>query len=171
MSDIEDNACNLTWWWEQLNLGDDWNSMPRDMRKILIKKLHRAFIDIVEFNISEKDIQNLIRLTDPPTVWDALLSLTKLPKNRSKWEVLAYLKAVVINTWKAQHQIEKPTWQQPLKERKKRKPASLEHIEKWSSMNFKFRHCDGCGKLLRGDNGAGLCRTCQRQRNGKEREY
>jgi len=171
MSDIEDNARSLTWWWEQLSLTVDWNSMPRDMRKDLIRKLHRAFIDIAEFNISEKDILDLIKLTDPPTVWDAMLSLTKLPKTRSKWEVLAYLKTVVINTWKAQHPIVKTTWQPPPKPEKRKNIASIKTIEKWDSTNFKKRHCDGCGKLLRGDNETGMCRTCQRQRNGKYIEH
>jgi len=170
MSDIEDNARSLTWWWEQLNLGEDWNSMPRNMRKDLLKKLHRAFIDIAEFNVSEKDIQDLIKLTDPPTVWDAMLSLTKLPKTRSRWEVLAYLKTVVINTWKSQHTIKKSSMQPPPQLPKLIKVASDETVERWNPLNFKKRRCE-CGNLIRSDNKTGACRTCQRQRNGKYSEH
>jgi len=170
MGDIEDNARSLTWWWGQLNLGDDWNSMPRDMKRGLIKKLHMAFIDIAEFNISEKDILSLIKLTDPPTVWDAMLSLTKLPKTRSKWEVLAYLKVVVINTWKAQHPIIRSNMQPPPQPPKTIKIASDKTVERWNPLNFKRRRC-GCGNIIRSDNKTGLCRTCQRHRNGKNVEH
>jgi len=172
MSDIDDNARSLTWWWEQLNLSEDWNSMSRGMRKDLLKKLQRVFIDIAEFNITEKEITDLIVLTDPPTVWDALLALRGLPKGKKNhWEILAYLNKIVINTWKQQHPSVKQTWQPAPKPEKRKRPASLKIIEKWDSSNFKQRHCDGCGKLLRGDNGTGLCRTCKRQRNGKDIEY
>lgn len=172
MSDIEDNARSLTWWWEQLDLSKDWNSMTRSMREDLRKKLQQVFIDIAEFNISKDEILNLIKLTDPPTVWDAMLALSKLPKTgRNRWEILAYLKTVVINMWKQQHPIEKPMWQPAPKPEKRQKPASLKTIEKWNSADFTRRYCDGCGKLLRRDNGTGLCRTCQRQRNGKGIEY
>ena len=171
MSDIEDNARSLTWWWEQLNLSDDWNSMPRGMRKDLVKKLHRAFIDIAEFNVSENDIINLIKLTDPPTVWDAMLSLTKLHKNKSKWEVLAYLKTVVINKWIEGHP-PKPVWQKiEPKPKKQKELTDWGTMEKWNPNNFKDRRCDACGKSIRSDNQTGVCRDCQRQGNGTEHEH
>lgn len=163
MSDIEDNARSLTWWWEQLNLSEDWNSMTRSMRKDLLKKLQQVFIDIAEFNISQDEILGLIKITDPPTVWDAMLALRGFQKKgKNHWEILAYLNKIVINTWKQQHPIEEPMWQLPPEPEKRKKPASLKTIERWDSTNFKRRHCDGCGKLLRGDNRTGLCRTCQR---------
>lgn len=167
MSDIEDNARSLTWWWEQLSLSEDWNSLTQGMRKDLLKKLQRVFIDIAEFHITQDEILSLIKLTDPPTVWDAMLSLRNFPKTgKSHWQVFAYLNKVVINTWRQQHPIVQPHWQPAPQPEKERKLASLETIEKWDSGNFKKRHCDGCGRLLRRDNETGLCRTCQRQRNG-----
>jgi len=163
MSDIEDNARSLTWWWEQLNLSEDWNSMTRGMRKDLLKKLQRVFIDIAEFNISQDELLSLIKLTDPPTVWDAMLALRGLPKiGKNRRQIFAYLSKVVINTWRQQHPLVKPTWQPPPKLEKLNKPASLKTIEKWDSTNFTRRHCDGCGRLLRKDNETGLCRACQR---------
>ena len=173
MSDIEDNARSLTWWWDRLDLGEDWNLMPRKMREDLRDKLRQVFVELAEFHITKQEITDLIILTDPHTVWDAMLALRGLPnkKRKNRWEVFAYLNKIVINTWKQQHPIEKPTWQPLPEPEKRKKPASLETIEKWDSNNFKRRHCDGCGKLLRGDNGTGLCRTCQRQRNGKDIEH
>jgi RNase P subunit RPR2 len=172
MSDIEDNARSLTWWWEQLNLSEDWNSLTRGMRKDLLKKLQRTFIDVAEFHVSQDEILDLIRLTDPPTVWDAMLALRGLPdkKNKSHRQILAYLSKVVINTWKQQHPIDESTWQPSPKPEKRRKLASLKTIEKWDSTNFKRTHCDGCGKLLY-DGEISLCKTCQRQRNGKDIEH
>ena len=167
MGGFEENSRNIAWWWERFDLGEDWNSMPVGMRKKLVKKLHQAFIDIKKHNIGEGDILELIRLTDPPTVWDAMLSVN-LPKSKSRRDVLAYLNAVVINTWKAQHPIVlKKTWQQPIKDVKKRKPASMATVDKWSSLSLGLRSCEYCGKSLRKDNETGYCRECQRQRNGK----
>jgi len=173
MSDIEDNARNLTWWWVQLDLSRDWNSMPRKMREELRDKFQQVFLALADFNITKQEITDLIIATDPPTVWEAMLALRGLPnlKKKNRWEILAYLNKVVTNIWKLQHPLEQPTWQPAPKPEKRKRPASLETIEKWDSRNFKKRHCDGCGKLLRGDNGTGLCRTCQRQRNGKDIEH
>jgi len=168
MSDIEDNARNLTWWWNQLDLSKDWNSLPKGMRDDLLKKLNRVFIEIAEFNISKKELLDLIILTDPPTVWDAMLSLRGLPniKRKNHWEVLAYLNKIVINTWKQKHPLVKPTWQPAPVAQKPIKVASDKIVKMWNPLDFKRRRC-GCGSLLRSDNNTGLCRTCQRQRNGK----
>lgn len=161
MGDIEDNARSLTWWWEQLDLSEDWNSMPKGMRKDLLKKLNQVFIDIAEFNITKQELQDLIILTDPPTVWDAMLALSKISKKgKTRWEVLAYLKAVVINTWKGQHPIKESSVQPPPQPQKPIKIASNKTVERWNPLNFK-RRCD-CGNILRSDNKTGLCRSCQR---------
>jgi len=172
MSDIDDNARNLTWWWSQLNLSEDWDSMPRKMRDNLLDKLQKCLIDLEKVNVSKEDLKDLIIKTDPPTVWDAILILDRLPKQgKSKYEILAYLRATVLNIWKSQHPTVKPVRQEPPKPEKPIKEASWETVAKWDPLNFKRRHCDYCGTLLRGDNNTGLCRKCQRQRNGKGSEH
>jgi len=173
MSDIEDNARSLTWWWEQLNLSEDWNSMTRGMRLDLVKKLQRVFIELADLSLSRDELLDLIKLTDPPTVWDAMLALRQLPNRKKKnhWEVLAYLNKIVINMWKQQHSLEKPSVQPPPEPRKEIKPVDWDTVHRWSPMNFGKLHCDSCGRLLRSDNTTGLCRTCQRKRNGKDIEH
>ncbi len=172
MGDIEDNARNLTWWWSQLNLSEDWNSMPRKMRDELLDKLQKCLIDLEKFNITKKELTDLIILTDPPTVWDAILILDRLPKEgKTRWEILAYLKATILNIWKMQHPTVKPVRQAPPQPEKKIKEASWETVAKWDPMNFKKRHCEVCGRLLRSDNNTGVCRECQRLRNGKVSEH
>jgi len=173
MSDYDEPNRNITRWWDKFNFGEDWNSMPVGMRKDMVRRLHLTLIDLYKFNIKEKEILALIKLTDPPTVWHALLQLHKLPPSKSNWEVLRYLRTVVINTWEEQHPI-KPNieWQKaPVDEGKKRVPASLEMVDKWSSLNFGSRNCSFCGKTLRKNNMSGYCRDCQRQRNGKDIEH
>lgn len=170
MGDIEDNARNLTWWWSQLNLSDDWDSMPRKMREELVDKLHKALIDLEKVNVSKNDIRDLIILTDPPTVWDAILALEKFPKEgKSKWEILAYLKAVVLGIWKDQHPSRKPVRQPPPTKDKPIKSASWKTVERWNLNNFKDRRCTNCGRVLQERNCSGLCRDCQR--NGKVSEH
>ncbi len=172
MGDIEDNARNLTWWWSQLSLSEDWNSMPRKMREDLVDRLQKCLIDLEKVNITKKELTDLILLTDPPTVWDAILILDRLPKEgKSRWEILAYLRATVINMWKTQHPTVQPKRQPPPEPEKPIKEASWDTVEKWDLMNFKKRHCDQCGRLLRVDNNSGSCRSCQRQRNGKVSEH
>ena len=158
---IEDNEKNLTWWWEKLELSQDWNTMPIGMRKDLVKKLRAAFIDLAEVNITETDITQLIVLTDIATVWDSLLSLVKMPKeNKTRWGILAYLKTIVINKWKEKHM---PTgMKQPPPEFikvKKKERASLEVVNKYNPLNFK-RRCSVCRGVIRKDNTSGICRTC-----------
>ncbi len=174
MSGIDDNACSLTWWWEQLSLCDDWNSMPLSERRNLTTKFQQVFIEFIDLNLTKNEVMDLIKLTDPPTVWDAMLALRQnIPnrKTKTKWQLLAYLNKVVVNMWQQQHPTRETPRQPPPQPEKNKKRASKKVVERWNPANFGARHCEGCGRILRRDNDSGVCRCCQRQDNGRECEH
>ena len=176
MFSIEDNNRNLTWWWNQLSLSEDWNSMPVEMRQDLIKKLRQCILDLCDLNITNNEVLELIGLTDPPTVWDAILALGKLPERtkRNHWELLAYLKACVISMWQEQHPTKPVVWQKKPSEDKRDNPVEIRKskladattIARNDPNNFKRRYC-ACGKKLRSDNVTGVCTRCQKNGNYK----
>jgi len=138
----EENSGNLNWWWDQLNLTEDWNSMPREARKRLVKKLHRCMIDLIELNVSEQEIQSLIKLTDPPTVWDAILIVLSQPEGAKKWnkyQLLKYLRKTALSLWQNKHPTVQPKWQKIPSPEKKKKPVSWKTVDKYDPMNFKAK--------------------------------
>jgi len=138
----EESSGNLNWWWNQLNLTEGWDSMPKEMRKSLVKKLHRCMIDLIELNVSEQEIQSLIKLTDPPTVWDAILAILAQPegaKNWNKYQLLKYLRKTAISLWQNKHPTVQPKWQKIPPPEKKKKPASWKTVDKYDPMNFKAK--------------------------------
>ncbi len=169
---LEENNQNRTWWYKQLNLSDDWNSMPIEERKILAKKLQRACLDLTELNITENEIKDLLRDFDQATVWDAILALNNLAgkDGKSRWELLAYLKKTADGMWKAQHPSRPITWQKPIKDTPKDKIplASKECVERNDPINFNKKFCRVCQRKLRVNNSTGICTQCQRHQNGKD---
>lgn len=163
MGDIESSAQGLTHWWSQLDFSKEWDSMPRKMREDLLGTLQNALVELEHLNISKRELLDLITLTDPPTVWDAILSLERMQKeNKSRWEILAYLKATAINMWKQNHPTLLPTKQlKPVKE-KPIKTASWKTVEKWRPFNFSKVRCPQCGAPMRSDNTVGVCASCQK---------
>jgi len=162
-SDILDNDQNLTWLWEQVKSSDDWNSLPTKERITLMKRLQRAFGTITEGGqISIEQIQDLIILTSPTIVWDAMLKLNlQTIQHMNKYELYFYFRAVVVGTWKDSHPTQQPILQKPIKKRDFI-PASWVTAMKYDSRNVKVKRCVVCGGKLRSDNTTGYCRECQR---------
>ena len=172
MASLEDNNQSRTWWYQQLNLSDDWNGMSMEMRSNLVKRLQRALLDMTELNLSQKEMEELVVKFDQSTVWDAILALDDLTgkEGKSHWELLAYLKKTCSGMWKAQHPSRQITWQKPIKESKKDNitPASKECVERNDPINFNKKFCRICKRKLRTNNNTGICAQCQRHGNGKD---
>jgi len=150
--DISDNSGNLSWWWNQLNVSEDWNNLTAHERNLLTKKFIQAFAALSKFNIRKSEIVSLITLTDISTVWEGLLVMIDFPmQNKS-------------------NQTKKPVWQKVPEETRKEKPASWSIVDRWDPLKKKFL-CKNCGNILRRDNSTGLCRVCQRKGCGVKVEH
>jgi len=140
-SDLSEKNNNLTWWWKQLRLSEDWNSMPVSMRQDLVKKLKRGIHHILDVDIPKEDLIELIKMTDLPTVWDAVISTCALsPKERdNRFRLWKYVKTTALNIWRTNHPSRQRSWQSSPENDKKRKskPVSWKKVEANDSNNFK----------------------------------
>jgi hypothetical protein len=133
--DLSEKDNNLEWWWNQLKGCKDWNSLPESMRKDLVAKVQRGINHLLDLSITRDDITELIKLTDLPTVWDAIVSTCSLSKEDrgNRYQLLKYLRTTAINMWQSQHPIREQVFAKrpPVEENIKRKgkPVSWEIIE------------------------------------------
>jgi len=170
---LDENNQSRSWWYNQLNLSDDWNSMPLAERTILSKKLQRALLDLTQLNMTQKEMDDLLIKFDQSTVWDAILALDNLAgkEGKTRWELLAYLKKTADGMWKAQHPSRQITWQRKDKEpvnKKERLPADWENVERNDPTKFNKKFCRVCKRKLRVNNTTGVCSKCQSHGNGKD---
>jgi hypothetical protein len=171
--ELEGENNNLTYWRELVNLDVNWSDMTKSMRKDLINRLGMAFTALLSLNISKEEIETLIKDTDPATVWDALIEIKiriASGEIRNHYKLLNYLRKLVYQTWRDQHPSRQsprqPAPPQPVKF--KGEPMPWEVVEKYHPLNFRKAHCVKCDRVLRTDNGSGMCRDCQRN---VKREY
>jgi len=169
-ANIEDSDKLIRWWRGQLEGNQDWNSLPKESKKQLLIKLQRCVSALLHLHVSKDEILRLIQLTDVPTVFEACISMLALPdlERKDKYQALAYLTRVVLNTELARFK-QDPTWhREPPKKRKKGKIATLDYAQKYDPFNFKKPPaCRFCGKQIRIDNVTGVCTSCQKKgRNG-----
>ncbi len=140
--DLAEKDKNLSWWWSQLESCKDWNSMTVKMKKDLTIKIQQGIQHLTDLNISREEIIELIKLTDFPTVWDAIISLCAVPvKSRhNQYQMINYFRNTVLNLWSEKHPVDERVWQKlPDKEsrRKKGKPVSWEKVLANDPTNFK----------------------------------
>ncbi len=172
MISLDDSNQNRTWWYNQLKLSEDWNSMTVAMRGDLLKKLQRALLDLTKLNMSKDEMLELIHTFDQATVWDAILALQDLSgrNTKSHWELMAYLKKTASGMWKAQHPSKPLVWQLPepvsTKKKKSSQAASWDVVERNDPLNFNKRYCSDCGERFRGNSTKSTCSKCKSKGNG-----
>ena len=169
--DIEESNQQLSWFWNRLATSADWNSLPRSGREDLIGRVKQGVSLLLNANVNESDLQELVLLTDLPTVVDAIIEMKMRVGDTKMWhhkQVMDYLQKVVLGIWRAQHP--RQTNIQRLEPQKKRMaaPASLEVISKYHPLRIS---CSSCGSAVRASNKTGICACCQRKGNGKENEH
>jgi hypothetical protein len=167
----DDADGQFTWWWNQLNVNEDWNSMTPEARRRLTFKLKQCCADLTKLSITETELLPLVEATGILTVFEAVLSLWALQgkEKKSRESLLAYLRKVVINSWNGQLTI-KPTWHKEPERKKRGKIASLETILKHDPFRINQLTCRICGDKILKTNRTGVCSACQRKGNGKEGE-
>lgn len=172
---IEDNSGNISFWTDRISKYPDWNLLPKETRKKVLKDIQRCADALLCLHITETEVLKLIQLTDVSTVLQACLSMLTLPEleRKNKYQALAYLTKIVVNSELAK--LKEPiVWHSdPVKRGRKGKIADLAYVRRYHPYNFKGRRfCRFCGKSLRIDNATGTCTDCQAKgRNGSEGEH
>ncbi len=130
------------WWWSRIKTNEDFNSMPDDMKKDIIKKLSLCFVDLNNLQIFEAELLPLIEMAGIPTVFDAILVFWTVPNKSqmSRESAISYLRKVVYNSYKGR-QLIPPTLHKE-KKRKDKKEVSLDTAKKYHPL---FRRKCGRG--------------------------
>lgn len=176
MDQLEDSNGSISFWRERLEQYGEWNSMPKETRKRLLKDLQRAIIALARAHLTEKEILNFLTLTDVPTVFDAVITTAMLPDLESKnsFELKAYMAGVIKNAEKARlapkPKVHKHV--EPKRKKKRGKPVTIEYLKEYNPYNFKKHYCKICKNRIRSDNVTGICTKCQKSgKNGDSSEY
>ena len=157
------------WCYGMLKDSADWDTLSIEARKQLLRRFRTVVSTLAEFELNESDIQDLIKATDIITVFESLLSIWSAGKTfKDRYALLAYLRKVVLNTWK-----EKVGIVDLAKEPKPKGKVGRPRIHKASSTfvskhnPLRSRFCMSCGKLLKKDNMTGYCTRCQKNGSNK----
>ena len=170
MHSIDDSDKLISWWREQLEGSNDWNSLPNETKKIYLLKLQRCVSALLDVFITKNEILKLVQYTDIITVFESCISTLALPdlERKNKHQILAYITRVILNSELAKSRRD-PTWHvhTPTKKRKGR-VATSDYAKKYNPYNFKpLPTCKICSKRIRIDNVTGVCTDCQKKgRNG-----
>jgi len=158
----DDNNGQFSWWWSRLNVSEDWNAMTPVSRRDLLLKLKQCCADLTSLSITEAELLPLVEATDILTVFDAVLSLYSLQgkETKKREELLAYLRKVVINSWKGQRK-QNDTWHKEIRPKKRGKTVSLDTILKYDP--YRKRTCISCGGKIIKSNVTNICADCQRK--------
>jgi hypothetical protein len=170
MVDIDDQNKRILRWTNKIELGGEWNDMSVPERKALLIRFKRCALEILDLNISEKELLSLVIDTDQETLWEAIVNLNSwFPvegREQKTYQLLGLLRKGVYKVWEEKHPI-LATFQPKDIIRAKENPklASDEEIKRCNPVNLLGKHCK-CGNRLQKNNVTGLCTACQRRGNG-----
>lgn len=175
MISVEENNRQLNWWRERLEESKDWNSLPKETRRRLLNTFKQCMRDLINLDITDKELIKLVQYTDIPTVFDAVISVIALSdvEKKDRRAILAYLTRVILNSEKGRLNVE-PMWHKESPRPKRRgKVVTSEYARQFDPYNFKENMtCKFCGTKIRSNNVTGVCTKCQhRGRNGRESEH
>jgi hypothetical protein len=152
------------WCYGMLKGSEDWDSLSLEARKQLLRRFRTVVSTLAECELSESDIQDLIKATDIITVFEALLSIWSYNRSfKDRYSLLAYLRKVVVSTWKEKvgiADLEKEPKPKGKVGRPRVRKADASFVSKYNPLRSRF--CLSCGKLLKKDNLTGFCTRCQK---------
>jgi hypothetical protein len=159
---VDDTSKLFDWCFALIRDNRDWESMSLDYRKKLLNKFKIVISALTEIQVSESDILSLIKPTDVMTVFESLLSVWSYDKGfKDKYTLMAYLRKVVLSTWKEKNGFTDLSLQ-PGKVSKRGRPrsqiASKSVVKKYNPLNMCV--CSKCGKTLKKESNKDICSNC-----------